>query len=104
MSLLLDLGPYSGFIWAAYAVFFITLTCLAAWIMTDEQRQRRLLAELEAQGVRRRSAQTMQGAAPPAPKPPPRGSASRKSPAGSPAAHKARPRRPGAPPAPMDKP
>jgi heme exporter protein CcmD len=66
MSAFMELGPHSGFIWAAYSVFFVALAVLTAWIVTDGARNQRLLAELEAQGVRRRSA-----AAQPAPPPKP---------------------------------
>jgi heme exporter protein D len=52
-----DLGPHATFIVAAYAVTFIAIAALACFILEDDRRQRRLLAELEARGIRRRSAQ-----------------------------------------------
>lgn len=58
MSALLDLGPHAGFIWAAYGATAVILTGLIVWIRADARHQRRLLDELEAQGVRRRSAST----------------------------------------------
>ncbi|MBX6425718.1 MAG: heme exporter protein CcmD [Variibacter sp.] len=50
------LGPHAGFILAAYAVAALVVAGLLVWIVADHRLQRRLLAELEAQGVRRRSA------------------------------------------------
>jgi heme exporter protein D len=51
-----DLGPHAAFIWAAYAVTFIAVLGLIVFIVQDERRQRQLLADLERQGIRRRSA------------------------------------------------
>jgi len=53
----MDLGPHAAFIWAAYGATGIVLAALAAWLALDGRRQRRLLDELEARGVRRRSHQ-----------------------------------------------
>ena len=53
---MLDLGPHAVFIVAAYAVTFITVGALMVFIIADDRRQRRLLAELERKGIRRRSA------------------------------------------------
>jgi heme exporter protein D len=52
----LDLGPHAAFIWASYAAAAVVLVGLAAWLLIDGRRQQRLVAELEARGVRRRSA------------------------------------------------
>ena len=54
-----DLGPHAAFIWAAYAVTFIAVTGLVAFIVHDDRRQRQLLADLERQGMTRRSAKPM---------------------------------------------
>jgi heme exporter protein D len=43
------------FIAAAYAAAVIIIGALIAWVMLDFRAQRATLAELEAQGVRRRS-------------------------------------------------
>ena len=43
-----DLGPHAVFILAAYAVTFLAVAALAAFIVDDDRRQQRLLAELEA--------------------------------------------------------
>lgn len=51
-----DLGPYAAFIAGAYAAVALVLGGLIAWVLADARRQQRLLAELEAEGVTRRSA------------------------------------------------
>src|SRR5262249_49120252 len=51
-----DLGPHAVFIWAAYAVTVIAVAALTVFIVQDDRRQRQLLADLERQGIRRRSA------------------------------------------------
>jgi heme exporter protein D len=51
-----NLGPHAIFILAAYGVTFAAITLLASAIIADDRRQRRLLADLERKGVRRRSA------------------------------------------------
>ena len=51
-----DLGPHAVFIWAAYGVTFLAVAALVLVIVADDRRQRRLLAELERQGITRRSA------------------------------------------------
>jgi heme exporter protein D len=51
-----DLGPHAVFILAAYGVTFVAVAALALAIVEDDWKQRRLLAELERRGVRRRSA------------------------------------------------
>ncbi len=51
-----DLGQHAAFIIAAYAVTFAAIAALAFFIVEDDRKQHRLLAGLEAQGIRRRSA------------------------------------------------
>lgn len=51
-----DLGQHAAFIIAAYAATFVAIAALALFIVEDDRKQRRLLAELEARGIRRRSA------------------------------------------------
>lgn len=51
-----DLGPHADFIWASYLVSALVLGALIVWLRLDARRQVRLLAELEARGIRRRSA------------------------------------------------
>jgi heme exporter protein D len=47
---------HGGFILAAYAVTAVILAGMFLWIILDGRAQKRRLAELEARGVRRRSA------------------------------------------------
>jgi len=51
-----DLGPHAGFIIAAYGVAFVALGALTVATFADDREQRRMLAELERKGIRRRSA------------------------------------------------
>ena len=51
-----DLGPHAAFILGAYGATIAVLAALIVWIYADARSQSRLLEELEAQGVRRRSA------------------------------------------------
>ena len=90
---MLDLGPHASFILAAYGVTLVAVAALVLAIVGDDLKQRHLLAELERQGIKRRSA------AKPAPptaktKPAPKPSKA-KTGANSPAA-KQKPARPGA--------
>jgi len=52
----MDFGDHGGFIIAAYVVSAIVLAGLTGWIVLDGRALRRRLAELEARGIRRRSA------------------------------------------------
>lgn len=56
MNALFELGPHAGFIWMAYGVSALVLAGLIGWIRIDARRQLNLLADLEAKGIRRRSA------------------------------------------------
>ena len=47
---------HAGFIAAAYIVTAIVLAGLLLWIVADGRRQSRRLADLEARGIKRRSA------------------------------------------------
>lgn len=51
-----DLGAHASFIIGAYAGATIVVAALIVWIVFDHRMQRRILAEMEAQGVKRRSA------------------------------------------------
>ena len=64
-----DLGPHAAFIWAAYAVTVVVVAALVLFIVQDDRRQRQLLADLERQGIRRRSAKSDEAAKPKVPKP-----------------------------------
>ena len=63
-----DLGPHAAFIWAAYAVTFAAVAGLVFFTVQDDRRQRLLLADLERQGIRRRSAKPDGAAKPKDPK------------------------------------
>jgi heme exporter protein D len=51
----MDLGPHATYIWAAYGVAAAALAALVAWLFVEGRRQQRLIDELEARGIRRRS-------------------------------------------------
>jgi heme exporter protein D len=57
----MDLGPHAAFIWASYGIVALVLAMLIGWLGMDGRQQQRRLDELDARGVRRRSAS---GAAP----------------------------------------
>jgi heme exporter protein D len=50
-----ELGPYAGFILAAYGVAALVVAALVAWVVIDHAAQRRVLRDLEARGISRRS-------------------------------------------------
>lgn len=52
---MLDLGPHSAFIIWSYALTAAVVSALIAWVTFDERRQKRVLAELESRGIKRRS-------------------------------------------------
>ena len=54
----MPLGPYAGFIIASYGLAALVIAGLTGWLIWDGQRQRRALADLEARGIRRRSAES----------------------------------------------
>jgi heme exporter protein D len=58
-----ELGPHAGFIVAAYAAGVLVVLILIGWIVADHRAQLRILAELEQQGVTRRSASCERDAA-----------------------------------------
>lgn len=51
----MNLGPHVTFIIAAYSVAFAIIGGLIGWILSDHAAQKRALAELEEQGITRRS-------------------------------------------------
>ncbi len=53
---MIDLGDHGGFILAAYLVVLVALVVLVGWIVRDGRVLKRQLADLEARGIRRRSA------------------------------------------------
>jgi len=54
-------GNHAGFILAAYGLAILVIAVVFVWIVVDGRAQRRQLAELEARGVRRRSARNADG-------------------------------------------
>jgi heme exporter protein D len=52
---MMELGPYAGFILAAYGAALVVIAALVGWIVIDHRAQRRTLADLEARGITRRS-------------------------------------------------
>jgi heme exporter protein D len=53
-----ELGTHAGFIIAAYGASLLIILILILWIVADYRAQRRDLAEMERQGITRRSART----------------------------------------------
>ena len=51
----MNLGPHASFIVGSYAMAAVVVLGLIAWVLADFRAQRRVLADLEARGVRRRS-------------------------------------------------
>jgi heme exporter protein D len=51
----MNLGPHAAFIVASYGMAALVVLGLIAWVLADFRAQRRVLADLEARGVRRRS-------------------------------------------------
>jgi heme exporter protein D len=53
----MDLGPHAAFIVGAYTIAAAVISGMIIWIWLDYRRQRRMLGDLEARGVTRRSGQ-----------------------------------------------
>lgn len=51
-----NFGPHADYIFFAYLGVTLVTLALVAYVARDSRRQKRRLAELEAEGVRRRSA------------------------------------------------
>ena len=51
----MNLGPHAAFIVASYVMAALVVLGLTAWVLADFRAQRRVLADLEARGMRRRS-------------------------------------------------
>jgi heme exporter protein D len=51
----MNLGPHAAFIVASYVMAALVVVGLIAWVLADFRAQQRVLADLEARGVRRRS-------------------------------------------------
>ena len=57
----MDLGPHAAFIISAYAPAILIVAAMIAWIILDHRSQRRILSDLEAQGMTRRSERPSRG-------------------------------------------
>jgi heme exporter protein D len=55
MILGMNLGPHALFIEASYIVTAVIVAALILWIVLDYAAQRRILGDLDARGIRRRS-------------------------------------------------
>jgi heme exporter protein D len=51
----MNVVPHAGFIVAAYGATVLVIGALIAWIVADHRALRRMLADLEARGIVRRS-------------------------------------------------
>lgn len=49
------LGPHASFIVGAYVAALVVTVAVIVWVWLDYRRQRRILADLEARGITRRS-------------------------------------------------
>ena len=58
----MDFGPHAAFIIAAYAATVALVAGLIAWVVLDWRAQKRVLGDLEAHGVTRRSAELKESA------------------------------------------
>ena len=52
----MNLGPHAAFILAAYGAAIVVVAGLIGWVIVDFRAQKRVLGDLEAHGVTRRSA------------------------------------------------
>ncbi|MFD1697661.1 heme exporter protein CcmD [Roseibium aestuarii] len=59
----MDLGPYSGFILASYAISTLIVLALVAWVVLDRRQLERTLHDLASKGVTRRGPATAPAAA-----------------------------------------
>ena len=58
----MDFGPHAAFIIAAYGATVAVVAGLIAWVVLDWRAQKRVLGDLEAHGVMRRSAELKESA------------------------------------------
>ena len=52
----MNLGPHAAFILAAYGAAIVVVAGLIGWVIADFRAQKKVLGDLEAHGVTRRSA------------------------------------------------
>ena len=53
----MSLGPHAVFIWSSYAAVALGMAGLVTWLYVDGRKQKGALADFEARGVRRGSAE-----------------------------------------------
>jgi len=58
----MDFGPHAAFIIAAYGAAVAIVAGLIIWVVLDWRAQKRVLGDLEAHGVTRRSAELKESA------------------------------------------
>jgi heme exporter protein D len=58
----MNLGPHAAFIIASYGAAIAVVAGLITWVTLDLRAQRRMLGDLEAHGVTRRSAEAKETA------------------------------------------
>jgi len=51
----MNLGPHAAFILAAYGAAIVVVAGLIGWVIADFRAQKKVLGDLEAHGVTRRS-------------------------------------------------
>jgi heme exporter protein D len=56
-----SLGPHADFIIASYAVTAFVVAAMIAWVVLDHSSLKRMLGDLEEQGVTRRSRRQGEG-------------------------------------------
>jgi heme exporter protein D len=56
-----DLGPYAAFIVGAYLTALVIVGAMIAWVLIDYRRQVKILSDLEASGITRRSERAREG-------------------------------------------
>ena len=57
----MNFGPHAAFIVSAYAIALVIVATMIVWVVLDHRQQQRILAELEARGVTRRSERRSDG-------------------------------------------
>jgi heme exporter protein D len=53
----MNLGPFAAYIWASYGLAAVVIGGLILWLVHNGRRQAAALADLEARGIKRRSAE-----------------------------------------------
>jgi heme exporter protein D len=61
MSVAVNLGPYAGFIVAAYAAAVVVVGGLVLWVVLDRRHLIRMIEDIEARGITRRSEGSREG-------------------------------------------